>query len=94
MDLEKAIRHDEMDRMLRQFTRSAQAMGASPAEVIGALMGMSAMIYSIEVSGAVGEREQKAAKQLYVRGTAAVLSSLPTQDRDDRTEAELKKRGL
>lgn len=94
MDIEKAIRHDEMDRMLRQFTRSAQAMGASPAEVIGSLMSMSATIYALEVSGAVGEREQKAAKQLYVRGTSGVLAGLPTEDRDNRLEAELKKKGL
>ena len=94
MDIEKAMRFDRMGEQLRQFTRSAQAMGATPSECATALMDMAATIYAVEISGAVGQREQTSAKRAFVKSTAQAITALPNEERDARVEAELRKKGL
>ena len=82
-----------MGKLLAQFTRSAQAMGASPAEVIAAMAKMSATVYAVELSGAETRREIKRAEAAYHRGALKGMADLPTTEKDERVEAELRRQG-
>ena len=94
MDIEKAIRLDALSTLLGKVALEANAIGASPEEVIAALHEKASAIYSVELSGARGPKHRKRAALAYIRGMEIAMRDLPTIAVDKAVEAELKRRGL
>ena len=85
---------DGMSRLLLQFVRSAQAMGATPEETMAAMAEMSGSIYSVEISGAETGFERRRAHAALVRGYTRAVEDLPTEKGDAKIEAKLRKKGF
>jgi len=88
MNAKDAIRREALLELLRAFVREAGKLDAHPDETLAAMMEMSGRVYSVGVSGAIDQREEKAAHKLFTTAAARMMRGLPTATRD--TEYELR----